>query len=184
VIAMQYGFTFPADYDMDIIRQRIANRGAMLDGFKGLCFKSYLFTVRGTAGAEFNRYAPFYLWADSSGMHAFLSSSGFAGLVADFGRPQVRIWSVAEAFQSDSVRNARWATIGQSRIDEKDSLQAIKSGGNAQVQGAGEAPGTLARVKGFDPAAWTALDFRLWARMPKALEADTQCWELGYVALG
>lgn len=73
------------------------------------------------------------------------------------------------------------------KIGKKQDLitQAfIKPGGNAQVQGAGESPGTLARVKGFDPAAWTSLDFRLWADMPEALEADTQCWELGYVALG
>jgi len=181
MIAMQYGFTFPADYNMDIIRQRIATRGAALDGFPGLRFKCYLFTARDSGNTQFNRYAPFYLWADSAGMHAFLSSRGFAGLVADFGRPKVRIWSIADVCQTDSLRGARWATIRQQSIKEQDAFPAACNTPEQETEG-GLSP--LARVRGFDPGEWTTLDFSLWMEMPEPQETDTQCWEVGYVAQG
>lgn len=181
MIAMQYGFTFPADYDMKIIRHRIATRGAALNGFPGLRFKCYLLTERGSGGAEFNRYAPFYLWTDPAGMHAFLRSPGFSDLVADFGRPSVRIWSISDLRQTEALRDARWATIRQQGINEKD---VVPKQCNKHEQASEEMFSLLARVNGFDPAAWTTLDFRLWAEMPAPRETDAQCWEVGYVALG
>ena len=44
MIAMQYGFTLPGDYDMSIIDRRIRDKGPLLDGFPNLGFKAYLFT--------------------------------------------------------------------------------------------------------------------------------------------
>jgi hypothetical protein len=46
MLAMQYSFTFPADYDMAIIERRIAENGHRLDGFPGLLFKAYLYARR------------------------------------------------------------------------------------------------------------------------------------------
>jgi Domain of unknown function (DUF4865) len=40
MIAMQYNFTLPADYDMSVIDRRIADKGPLLDGFPGFKFKS------------------------------------------------------------------------------------------------------------------------------------------------
>lgn len=42
VVAMQYSFVLPADYDMNIIKQRIASKGHLLDDFPGLIFKTCL----------------------------------------------------------------------------------------------------------------------------------------------
>jgi hypothetical protein len=36
MLAMQYGFTLPADFDMDIIRRRVTAKGPAVDGFPGL----------------------------------------------------------------------------------------------------------------------------------------------------
>ena len=47
MIAMQYSFTLPADYDMSVIDRRIADTGPLLDGFPGLKFKAYLVARRG-----------------------------------------------------------------------------------------------------------------------------------------
>ena len=58
MLAMQYTFTLPADYDMDIIRQRVTTKGPAVDGFPGLGFKAFLYTRRGDHGPE-NLYAPF-----------------------------------------------------------------------------------------------------------------------------
>jgi hypothetical protein len=184
MIAMQYGFTFPTDYDMNIIRQRISTRGAALDGFPGLVFKSYLFTdsKNNTFKTSFNRYAPFYLWDDPRGMSEFLSGPGFAGLVADFGRPQVRVWCVSCAHQTGPIRDAHWATMRQTPISENDPVADQDRQSTEQNTSASASSGALATVAAFDPAAWTSLEFRLWATPPKLPDCETQCWEVGYLA--
>lgn len=180
MIAMQYGFTLPANYDMDIIRQRISLRGSALDGFPGLQFKSYLFTDRHNLvrGSMFNRYAPFYLWDDPQGMTAFLTGSGFAGLVADFGRPQVRMWSVLDTRLTDSIRHARWATIKLKPLGT-DLTRPPPEENDLQHSGGGR---PLACVSALDPREWNTLEFKLWDTAPTLDDKDTQCWEVGYVA--
>ncbi|MEU1282916.1 DUF4865 family protein [Kitasatospora sp. NPDC005856] len=90
--AMQYEITLPADYDMGIIRKRVADKGHLLDAHPGLGLKAYLVRERGRQGSPVNQYAPFYLWRTAEGMNGFLWGPGFRGLSADFGRPTVRHW--------------------------------------------------------------------------------------------
>ena len=40
--AMQYQVGLPADYNMQIIRDRVKKTGHLMDGFAGLEFKAYL----------------------------------------------------------------------------------------------------------------------------------------------
>lgn len=91
--AMQYSITLPADYDMGIIRTRVATFGHLLDDRKGLGLKAYLIRTRGTRGGPVNEYAPFYLWNDRGAMAEFLvGGTGFHGIERDFGRPSVQHW--------------------------------------------------------------------------------------------
>lgn len=92
MLAMQYEITLPADYDMAVIRRRIAEKGHLLDGFPGLGFKAWLYSMSDdpVLPGGTNRYAPFYLWHDGEGMNAFLGGAGFAALARDFGRPPFR----------------------------------------------------------------------------------------------
>ena len=46
MIAMQYNFTLPADYDMGIVERRITEKGPLLDDFPKLKFKAYLSAAR------------------------------------------------------------------------------------------------------------------------------------------
>lgn len=96
--AMQYRITLPADYDMGIIRHRVASRGHLLDDFPGLGLKAYGVRERGVDGSPVNQYAPFYLWSAPEAMNAFLWGAGFRGVVEDFGRPVVEHW-VGLAFE-------------------------------------------------------------------------------------
>ncbi|GAA3244074.1 hypothetical protein GCM10020256_69460 [Streptomyces thermocoprophilus] len=91
--AMQYEITLPADYDMGIVRDRVARRGHLLDNWPGLGAKAYLVRERGVHGSPVNAYAPFYLWNTGEGMNAFLWGGAFQGVADDFGRPAVRQWS-------------------------------------------------------------------------------------------
>ena len=90
---IQYEITLPADYDMEIIRRRVAMRGHATDSFPGLGLKAYAIRERGIEGSPVNQYAPFYLWASIEGMNSFLWGEGFRGLSEDFGRPVVRQWT-------------------------------------------------------------------------------------------
>ncbi len=79
MIAMQYSFTLPADYDMSVIDRRIADKGPLLDGFPGLKFKAYLVARRGEHGLE-NLYAPFYVWSEDEGLGNFFAAQASRGL--------------------------------------------------------------------------------------------------------
>lgn len=106
VHAMQYEIGLPADYDMGVIRRRVADRGHLLDQWEGLGVKAYLMRERGVRGSPVNQYAPFYLWNTVAGMNSFLWGGGFQGICDDFGRPSARQWT-GVAFEEGSSSRAR-----------------------------------------------------------------------------
>lgn len=116
--AMQYEITLPADYDMKVIRDRVATRGHLMDAYEGLGLKAFLIRERGLDGSPVNQYAPFYLWDDTGGMNRFLwGGGGFGGIVEDFGRPAVDHWT-GVAFGFGAARDA--PPRGASRLRRTD----------------------------------------------------------------
>ncbi|GAA5123654.1 DUF4865 family protein [Alloalcanivorax gelatiniphagus] len=92
MFAMHYDIRLPADYDMEVIRTRVRERGHALDDREGLGLKAYL-TRDLARGGEVSSYSPFYLWTDEAAAGRFLwGGEGFAGIVRDFGRPPVQTW--------------------------------------------------------------------------------------------
>ena len=159
MIAMQYSFVLPADYDMAIVRERIATKGPLLDNLPGLVFKAYLHAERGAA-AE-NLYAPFYLWRDEEAMHGFLNGAGFAGVAQAFGWPSVRTWTPWHASVGAEVRQARHATRTVAAIAPHSDLAALRVTEEAHARGALER-GALAVVIGFEPVTWSLVRLCLW----------------------
>lgn len=97
--AMQYAIALPTDYDMQIIRDRVAATGHLMDGFAGLEFKAFLIQEK-NQGAARNTYAPFYVWRDVDGMSNFCwSEPGYSAIVRDFGRHPIQDWTVAKLVQ-------------------------------------------------------------------------------------
>ncbi|OXM73614.1 MULTISPECIES: DUF4865 family protein [Amycolatopsis] len=120
--ATQYEISLPADYDMGIIRKRVADRGHALDDRAGLGLKAYL--VRESP----NQYAPFYLWRDTGRMAEFLAGGGgFHNIVRDFGRPVVRHWT-GLAFERGPVFDAvpRRASRLITPIPDGDPASAVE----------------------------------------------------------
>ncbi|MFI6152620.1 DUF4865 family protein [Kitasatospora sp. NPDC051170] len=183
--AMQYEITLPADYDMGIIRRRVAERGHLLDGHPGLGLKAYLIRERGRDASPVNQYAPFYLWRTAEGMNGFLWGPGFRGLSADFGRPAVRHWlgaGLAHGFGGDNGGD----NGGQAPNNGQD-LQSVRS------PDAGRMPTTATRdtvrlPEASDPA--EAVE-RALAELPTthpalhtaAVAVDPDRWELLRFAL-
>lgn len=184
MITMQYRIGLPADYDMDIIRRRIAERGHLTDDFPQLSFKAYLYAdrVASLAGARENLYAPFYLWHDTEGMNAFLASAGFAAVVESFGRPVVRTWSVWRAETAPDLSIATHATRELVPIATHTALGAVREAENTGVQ-ADLDRGALAAISAYDPTTWTLLRFRLWRTVAsRPTSNDVDVYEVGHMS--
>jgi hypothetical protein len=183
MLTMQYRIILPADYDMGIIRRRIAERGHLTDDFPRLAFKAYLYADRSQpyASGRENRYAPFYLWHDAEGMNAFLGGAGFAGVVASFGRPVVRTWSVWRAEMAADLSMATHASYESVVMPAQIAPSEVRDAENAAVQ-ADLDHGAVAAVSAFNPAGWTAIRFRLWRDIPVAFNENVDVYQVGHVS--
>ncbi|MFC9941797.1 DUF4865 family protein [Streptomyces pratensis] len=170
--AMQYEITLPADYDMEVIRRRVATRGHLLDDFPGLGLKAYLIRERGDA-SQVNQYAPLYLWAAPEGMNAFLWGPGFQGIVDDFGRPAVQHWtglSYREGVASGA--RARTAVRHRERIEDSTRPAVAVEAALEESRRLAGAPGAVATALAVDPRHWELLHFTLWEHEPPGVAGD------------
>ncbi|MES2069236.1 MAG: DUF4865 family protein [Pseudomonadota bacterium] len=189
MIAMQYSYPLPADYDMDIIRQRIASKGHLLDHFPKLIFKAYLCASKTAdiAGSRENLYAPFYLWDGNEGMNNFLAGEAFAGLVQAFGWPSVKTWSVWQASLTADMaaaRYAKYATREIVAIPAHAALGALRERETAEAQAAVASGGALAAVTAYEPTTWTLVRFRLWRDAGDSVQGEgIQGYEVHHMSL-
>ncbi len=185
MMAMQYSFVLPADYDMEIIDRRIRDKGHLLDGFPHLRFKAYLFADRkdGDIGSYENLYAPFYLWDAPEGADRFLSGPGFEAVSRDFGRPGVATWIGWHAELGKDLTRARYASRDIRPIRPNCDLQAQRSEAAESARNSLSDPEAVACVTAFDPTSWKSLRFCLWQSPPDRESEETQLYRVGYVAL-
>ncbi len=182
MIAMQYGFTLPADYDMAIIDRRIRDKGPMTDGFPKLGFKAYLTARKGEFGATDNLYAPFYFWRHAEGASDFLCGPGFEAVSQSFGRPQVATWIVWHGDVAPDATKARFATREILPLDTEVSLASVRESETARARERLDEPGMLASVAAFDPAGWRMVRFALHTDAP-AVSPLTRIYRVGHVSL-
>ncbi|MEU6233643.1 DUF4865 family protein [Kitasatospora sp. NPDC047058] len=169
--AMQYTITLPADYDMGIIRKRVADKGDLLDTHPGLGLKAYLVRERGQDGAPVNEYAPFYLWRTPEGMNGFLWGPGFRGLCQDFGRPAVRHWLGSGLGRGPARDTPVAATRHVERLPEHtDPAGAVE----AALAALPRHPALHTAAVAVDPGRWELLRFALWAGPAPAAEPGTR----------
>ncbi|WKB54440.1 DUF4865 family protein [Eleftheria terrae] len=184
MLAMQYSITLPASFEMDTIRERIAAKGHLMDGFGDLAFKAFLYACRGVDGPQ-NLYAPFYLWHRPEGATRFLAGEGFAVLAHDFGRPSVSTWLVLGESRRADLKGARWATRQMQCIEPHSRLPELQAGEAQAMHQAVADTGALAAVSAFSPQEWRLVQLRLWAEEPPAGPATgLQRYRVGHVATG
>lgn len=182
MIAMQYSFTLPADYDMSIIDRRIAEKGPLLDNLPGLKFKAYLTARKGSRNTE-NLYAPFYLWDDESGLADFICGDGFANLTHSFGWPTVRTWFVWEAQIARNIREAVTATRQLRETPAYAPLADLRRRESADVLEDVEQNGALASISAFEPTTWTRVRFQLWGERNSARQGQgIETFDVGHVS--
>jgi hypothetical protein len=170
VHAMQYELTLPADYDMDVIRSRVARVGHRLDDWAGLGFKAYLMRERGVDGSPVNQYAPFYLWNTMEGMNSFLWDGAFQGLSDDFGRPSVRQWTGVAYEEGGAVGSpARVAVRGRQPVPDGVELAAVMDEAVRETERLAREDGALLAAAAVDTSRWELVHFSLFDHdTPKA----------------
>lgn len=171
--AMQYEITLPADYDMQVIRRRVAARAPALDTLPGLGLKAYLIRERGVDGSPVNQYAPFYLWASTDGMGRFLWGGGsFGGIVDSFGRPPVRHWTgVACLAGPDRGGVPRHATRRAEPMPAEADPTPLVAEAVADLQRHARQPGVYTAAWAVDPRSWELVRFTLWTDPAAAEDA-------------
>ncbi|MGK5638570.1 DUF4865 family protein [Streptomyces sp. URMC 126] len=185
--AMQYEITLPADYDMGIIRDRVATRGHALDDRAGLGLKAYLIRERGHGGSPVNQYAPFYLWRDGGAMAEFLvGGGGFQGIIADFGRPAVHHWTGvachAGPARGTTPRAASRRVTPLPAAEDPGALTALVAEETARLAQAAGRAGVHTAALAVDPRHWALLRFVLWEHEVPEDEEATERYEVGHLS--
>nr|WP_319513659.1 DUF4865 family protein [uncultured Cohaesibacter sp.] len=183
MIAMQYSFTLPADYDMTRIDERIKSKGHLLNGFPHLKCKAYLSAKRQDEAysSQHNLYAPFYIWDDAEGASAFLASQGFEALKDSFGRPNTDIWLPLAHCVTDDVAKSQFATRHIAPIAPQTSLADLRKDMEEAVSTAIKR-GATAAFAGFDPHTWHQIYFEMGQHLPAQRDEETQIYRVGYIA--
>ncbi|MDH6223106.1 DUF4865 family protein [Streptomyces sp. MJP52] len=189
--AKQYEITLPADYDMRIVRERVAAGGHVLDDRAGLGLKAYVIRERGVDGSPVNQYAPFYLWNDPGAMARFLvGGGGFQNIVRDFGRPVVRHWTgiachAGPARSAAAAAAARRITALPADLDPDGTGSGLSALIEREVEdlrrlSGGE--GVHSAALAVDPHHWQLLRFVLWADASARDEEATERYEVLHVS--
>lgn len=183
--ATQYEVTLPADYDMQVIRQRVATYGHVLDDRAGLALKAYAIRERGVNGSPVNQYAPFYLWNDPAATANFLvGGGGFENIIRDFGRPTVQHWTGIATVAGP----ARAATPGaasrrrtQVPVDADPSGVGVSTLVRSEVEhlhALGQREGVHTAALAVDPHHWQLVRFLLWETAVPETEDATETYEV------
>lgn len=184
MLTMNYSITLPADYDMTIVRERVARLGPTMDTYEHLAFKAFLMTEAGKDGNTENRYAPFYLWHSEQGIHTFLSGEGFRGLTHSFGWVPVRTGIVHHYQEGNLNCRPTYATYEQVSIAPHTDISTLWHA-EEQLQAALLlSPHAYLTLVSFDPTSWTLVRFTLWDRVPEEeqVRSSVQCLTLLHLA--
>ena len=185
MLVKQYTVTLPADYDMQIIRKRVASKGPAFDHFPGLGVKVFMIRQKKHFGAESNQYAPVYLWPSVEPMWKFIAGDGFKGIVDSFGWTPIHYWlGFAYACAADiDWRALRSVTREQTMIQPGTDLPALRARENDCARDAvAAASGPVARAVGVDTDRWALVRFDYWTREQSSLPDDAWSYEVFHVS--
>jgi hypothetical protein len=186
MLIKQYQIQLPADYDMQIIRNRVATRGASFDTFPGLGLKCFLIQEKGKFGATGNQYSPVYLWPSADAMWGFLAGNAFAGIKESFGVPPVETWAglvLSRASQFDDPSRIVSVTRDEEVLSPHTDLITLR---RVETEAAAAAVngthGLLARAVGIDPRSWRLVRFDYWEKPQAELPDGVQSYEVLHVS--
>lgn len=182
--AMQYQIALPTDYSMQIIRNRVAQTGHLMDGYPGLQFKAYLIQEK-AYGAPQNAYAPFYVWHDIHGMRKFCwGEPGYSAIVRDFGRHPIQDWTVHQlAHGPADYSAARSLTVNTVSLPTNIAPSKCIDDITAEFL-AMTTDSTVVRVTAVDVTTWTVILVELSTNKADQSSTDVTAYEVLHISAG
>jgi len=171
MIAMQYMIRLAGDYDLDLLRERVARRKPLFDNVEGLVHKAYLFN------AEQAIYAPFYVWQSDDAARGYLTSDLFGDLVETFGRPRVRCWGVLACDGNPKAGEPQLAIKETDTIAAEDSLSELCRVEVARNREAMNDAGACFHLTGIDPDRWELMRYSIWCDASHVQNCDSDAVE-------
>jgi hypothetical protein len=165
MLAKQYSHRLPADYNMNVIRQRAAERGPLWDDTEGLAFKAFVVQTRGQHGAVSNLYASVYLWHDVQAATDFVLGERFDSVINSFGRPSIETWLPMDA-RKGPAQQALNLYREELPFAETADRRALVSAEIERNQGIAQRSDTVAVVTAIDVASWTLVRLTLSSAAP------------------
>ncbi len=156
MIAMQYKIMLPDDYDMNVIRQRVADNGTKTDGFQDLQFKAYLITEKNS-----KEYAPLYLWKDSGGMNQFIFDGFYNNILNTFGWQKINIGIPLICDLNENFDKSKFAVEVEKEILPTQQMQSMQfSLASNRCTG---------KVLIYNPDKWRYAEYYFYETMPENL---------------
>lgn len=177
MVAMQYKIHLPSDYDMQIIRKRVADNGNKTDGFQGLHFKCYLIQEKSVDGFE-NTYAPLYLWKDSAGMNQFLFSGYYDNIIKSFGWQKVHIGVPLFLDLKDDFAESKYVSEEKKSITPQISLTGFEDSIAEPSQ-----RDYIGRVCIYNPDEWNYSQFYFYKTRPEGV-GNQNCYQILHISQG
>jgi hypothetical protein len=171
MIAMQYTIRLAGDYNIDLVRERVALRKPLFDGLEGLLHKSYLFNA-----AE-GIYAPFHVWRCDDAARDFLTGDLFRDLVETYGRPRVRCWGVLAYGGNPEAGNPHKAMKEIDTIAAEIDLPDLTRTEGERHRRALEMPGLCFHLIGLDPDRWELMRYSAWSDPALVQNSDADAIE-------
>jgi hypothetical protein len=179
MLSKQYIHRLPADYDMALIRRRVAERGPLWDDTKGLVFKAFVVRERGQFGAVGNEYSSVYLWRDTAAAVDFLMGDRFQGVIEGFGRPSIETWLSLHA-GAGKARQARTLYREDIPIDDQADHGKMLADEIERNEAALKRDDTVAVVSAIDVSTWRLIRLTVSAA-PADPERKGRAYEVLYL---
>jgi Domain of unknown function (DUF4865) len=180
MIIAHYAHRLPADYDVDIIRNRARARGHLFDAISELYFKSFLLRERGKFGAIANEYSSLYLWRKDEGFRNFLVDGRTKSVTDSFGRPQIETRFVLDAHKG-SGDAARFLYKQEQDIAPDTDLTSAFAEEIARSRELAQQAGVVAAAVGVDAQNWKFTRILLSEKEPNGREQGT-AYQVLYLA--
>lgn len=169
---LQYRITLPADYNMELIRERVMLNGYKTDKFDGLLYKFYLMAEKAEGGFQ-NEYAPLYIWATHHGINKFLFEGYFDSIPTSFGWQTIDNM-VPYVIEGDLAK-AKFVVQLNHKIKATD--QMIKPAFTQSVDTA------VAQMLVYNPATWVVSEYYFFDTKP-SVKSNYAIYEVLHISEG
>ncbi|MBO1856550.1 DUF4865 family protein [Burkholderia cenocepacia] len=172
MLTAYYVHRLPADYDLDIIRDRVRERGRLWDDTPDLLFKGFLLREAGRHGATENGYASFYLWRNEQAFARFVTDGRYRVVTDSFGRAPIDTQIALDA-RKGSASTGRFARLETIEIPADADLDAVLAREIARNREAAARQGVVAAAVSLDPLRWRLTRALVTEHEPDDGGADT-----------